>query len=173
MDFQTPWVKYGVYYGITSIILQLISYYVFTIGQGTQALIGIALMITFFILAGKEQKHNNGDILPYGEALKTTFLTGFTGAVISVLFTIVMINLIDPSLLDKLIAIQLETTESMMKTFGMPEDQMAAALEKAEEEASTAFTPLKQLFGLAIASIVILIIAAITSIFIKKNEVLT
>jgi hypothetical protein len=71
---------------------------------------------------------------------------------------------------EKLAEISVETARSMMEKFGMPEDQMAAALEKAEEEAANAFTPGKMLLQIVYGSIFVLIFAAIVSIFIKKNE---
>ncbi len=57
-----------------------------------------------------------------------------------------------------------------MEAFGMSEDQMAEALEKAEEQTANSFTPGKMLLSILTNSIFILIIAAIVSIFIKKEE---
>jgi hypothetical protein len=167
---QPIWLRYGLFYGLSSILLSLFIYYGYSAGLGMQSLIGMVIMILFLILAGKAQKKENNDVLTYGEALKTTFLTGFAGTVISVLFTIIWINLVDPSLVEKLAEMGLEAARSMMEMFNMPEDQMAAAMEKAEEETLNAFTPLKQLLSIFQASIFTLIIAAIISIFLKKEE---
>ncbi|MBK8055076.1 MAG: DUF4199 domain-containing protein [Saprospiraceae bacterium] len=171
MDFlQSNWVKYGMYLGIITILVQLVSYYVTPINVWMQMLLGFVIMIVLFYLAGKAEREANGGVLSYGQALKTTFLTGLTGTVISTLFSIILIQLIDPSLVEKLAEISVETARSMMEKFGMPEDQMAAALEKAEEEAANAFTPGKMLLQIVYGSIFVLIFAAIVSIFVKKNE---
>jgi hypothetical protein len=178
MDFlQTNWAKYGVYNALAGIFIQLVSFYVLPVNIWMQMLVGIIVMIVFFYLAGKAEKEDNGGILSYKKALSTTFLTGFTGLVIGTLFMIILVHLIDPSLIEKLTAMSVDAARSMMEKFGMPEDQMAAALEKAEEDAANAFTPLRQLLNIVTGSIMVLIVAAIVSIFIKKeadpNQIVT
>jgi hypothetical protein len=164
------WLRYGMFYGLASILLSMIIYYVYSAGLGMQFWISMAIMILFLVYAGKAQKKANNGVLGYGEALLTTFLTGFVGTTISVLFTIIWINLIDPSLVEKLTEMALDTARSMMEMFNLPEDQMAAAMEKAEEDSVNAFTPLKQIFSIFSSSIFTIIIAAIISIFLKKEE---
>jgi hypothetical protein len=164
------WLRYAIIYGLASILMSLIFYYAVTIGMGKQSIISFILMIIFMVLSGKAERQSNGDVLSYGEALKTTFLTGFIGLAISGLFAMILMNLIDPSLTEKLTEQALEMTRSMMESFGMPEDQIEEAIEKAEEQTSQAFTPLKQIIGILQSSIFALIIAAIVSIFIKKDE---
>jgi hypothetical protein len=173
MDIQPIWLRYGIYYGLVSIVFSLLSYYVMPFGFGMQILIGLVIMTAFLILSGKAQRNENRDIMSYGEALKTTFLTGFSGSAISVLFSIILINLIDPGLTEKLAEMSVDAARSMMETFKMPEDQMAEALEKAEEQSLDAFTPLKQLLNLFQVAILVLIVSAIVSIFLKKEEDIT
>lgn len=171
MDFlQSNWVKYGVYYGIISILVQLVSYYVTPISTGLQMGLSFVIMIALFYLAGKAERETNGGVLSYGQALKTTFLTGLTGTVVSILFSIILIQLIDPGLVEKLTEIQIEATRSMMEKLGTSEDKIAEIMEKMEEDAPNAFTPGKMLLTIPILSIFVLIFAAIVSIFIKKNE---
>ncbi|MBC7885228.1 MAG: DUF4199 domain-containing protein, partial [Saprospiraceae bacterium] len=126
--------------------------------------------ITIFVLAGKEERMKQGGYLSYGKALKTTFLAGFTGMVISGLFTLILINLIDPGLADVLKEQILESTRSMMESFGAPEDTISEAMEKTEEGMEDQFTPLSQLLNILKGGIFVLVIAAIVSIFIKKEE---
>ena len=158
------------YYGLTSIAIQLFSFYVVSISVWIQLLLGIVVMVVLFFLAGKEERTENNGVLSYGQALITTFLTGFTGVLISTLFMIILIQLVDPGLVEKLTQMSVDAAKSVMESFGMPEDQMAAALEKAEEDAANSFTPLNQLLQILWGSIMILIVAAIVSIFIKKDE---
>ena len=166
---QTNWAKYGIYYGVISILIQLISFYVVPINIWLQMLVGIIIMCVTFYLAGKEERNDKGGVLTYGEALKTTFLTGFVGLVISTLFLIILIQLVDPGLVEKLTQMSMDAARGMMESFGMPEDQMAEALEKAEEDAANSFTPVRQLINIFTGSIMVLIVAAIMSIFIKKE----
>ncbi len=171
MDFlQKNWAKYGVYYGILSIVIQLFSFYVMSINIWVQMVLGIIIMIVLFYLAGKAERLENDGVLSYGKALVTTFLTGFTGLVIGTLFMIILIQLVDPGLVEKLTQMSVDAAKSMMESFGMAEDQMAAALEKAEEDAANSFTPVRQLLNILWGSFMVLIVAAIVSIFIKKEE---
>ena len=57
-----------------------------------------------------------------------------------------------------------------MESFGMPEDKMAEAMEKAEEEVGNAYSISKQLQSIISGAIMSIIVAAITSIFTKKEE---
>ncbi len=163
------WLRYGVLYGIFSILISLISFYLVKIGSGTQLIISFVIMILFMVLASKAEKSMNDGILSYGDTLKTTFLTSFLGLMISGLFLIIMVHLIDPSLIDKIIQQSLDFTRWMMGFFGAPEDQIENAMEEAESKVSESVTPLNQIINILIMSLFYLIIAAIVSIFVKKD----
>ncbi len=169
MDFQSNWMKYGVMYGLAGIVFQLIMYYVIPLGLWTQMLFGFIIMVVVFVMAGKAQRNENGGVLSYGEALKTTFLTGLVGSLLAGLFSIVLINLIDPSLVDKLTEMAIESTKSMMASFGTPEDAMNEALDNVESEMADQFTPFGQLMNMLKSAVFIVIPAAIVSIFLKKE----
>ena len=170
MSINPLWLKYGIIYGLISVIFSLVYYYVIPFGLGTMSIISFIIMIVILVIVGRTQRQENNDILPYGEALKTTFLTGLVGVVISTLFTIILVNLIDPSLVEKLTEMGMDAARSMMEAVGMPEDKLAEAMEKAEEESVNGFTPTKQLLSIFQSAIFVLIVAAIVSIFIKKDE---
>lgn len=102
MNINPLWLRYGIIYGLVSIVFSLVNYYVVSMGLGTMSIISFIIMIVILVIVGRAQRQENNDILPYGEALKTTFLTGLVGVVISTLFTIILVNLIDPSLVEKL-----------------------------------------------------------------------
>jgi hypothetical protein len=163
------WLRYGIIFGVISIVLSIIFFYVFPIGIGKQVIFSYGIMIIYLVLAAKAEKNQNAGILSYGEALKTTFLTGFSGMVISGLFSLILMNLIDPSLVDKLTEQTLEMSRSMMETLGVPDDQIEQAMEEAETKTSEAFTPLNQVLGILQSAIGVVIFAAIVSIFVKKD----
>lgn len=163
------WLRYGILFGIVSIIFSLIFFYVFPIGLGKQGIFSLVLMVVFLVLAGQAEKKENFGVLSYGEAFKTTFLAGFSGLVISGLFTIILMNLIDPSLVEKMTEQTIEMTRSMMESFGLPEDQVEQAMDDAEGKMAEAYTPLNQILSIFQYAILALIFAAIVSIFIKKD----
>jgi len=170
MNIQPIWLKFGIYYGIASILAALIIFYIMPVGMFTQLFITIVMLVIFMVIASKAQKAEDNGILPYGEALKTSFLTGFTGFIIALLFNLILLYLIDPSLLDVLVERNIEDTKALMESFGMPEDKMAEAMEKAEEEVGNAYSISKQLQSIISGAIMSIIVAAITSIFTKKEE---
>lgn len=170
MDFQTPWIKYGVIYGIISICLFLFSAYVSPLGIWTQLMLGIVIMIVLMVLSAREEKASKEGILNYGEALKNTFLTGMLGFAISGLTTMIMVHLIDPSLIEVLHEQALNSVESMLTFFGAPDDAISEAMEKAEADIEDQFTPVAQILNIFKSSIMVVIVAAIVSIFVKKNE---
>lgn len=170
MNIQPIWLKFGIYFGIVSILTALIFFYILPIGMFTQLFITIVILVVFMVMASKEQKAVDSGILPYGEALKTSFLTGFIGFTIALLFNLILLNLIDPGLVDVLVERNIEDTKAMMESFGIPEDQMAEAIEKAEEEIGNAYTVQKQLQSIISGAVISILVGAITSIFTKKDE---
>ena len=170
MDFQTPWIKYGIIYGIVSIFLFIFSAYILPIGIWVQSLLGITIMVVLMVMSAKEEKANNDGLLSYGEALKNTSFTGIIGMVISGLAYLILLNLIDPDLVEVLQTRAIESVESMMSSFGASEDVISEAIEKAEADIEGQFTPIAQILNIVKGSIMVVIIASIVSIFVKKNE---
>ena len=163
-------VKYGLYYGLTSVIIALISFYIYPIGIFTQMALGFAIMIVFFILGAKEEARLNNNVLSYGDALKTTFLIGVIGVIISVIFSMLMMKVIDPTLQDVLKERMIESTASMMEKLGVPDETVAETVEKAEADFEKSMETSNILLSSLTNSIFVLIIAAIVSIFVKKEE---
>ncbi|MBK9255478.1 MAG: DUF4199 domain-containing protein [Saprospiraceae bacterium] len=170
MDLQNNWLKYGIIYAAISILISLISFYVYQIGIWTMMLVSFVIMIIIFIAAAKAEKSLNDGILPYGKALKLTFLTGFVGFLIASVFSIILTTLIDPSVVDVIREQALESSRSLMEKLGTPEDVISEAMDKAEEDFDNRFTVTGQLLNILTSSIFVLIIAAIVSIFVKKDE---
>ncbi len=170
MDIKPIWLKFGIIFGALSIILYLISYYVFPMGMWKQLLFGFTIMIVIMVLSAREYKREHDGILPYGEALKLTFLTGFTGSLIAGIFSIILINLVDPSIVDILKEQAIESTQAMLESFGAKEDVINEAMDEIENDFESRFTFTSQLLGNFTNAIFIVIIASIVSIFVKKDD---
>lgn len=169
-NIQPVWIKYGIIYGIISILITIFTYYVFSLNPWVQGVFGFTIMVFIMLLAGKEQRRLNGESMTFFEAYTTTFLTAFVGTTISALFSIILINLIDPSLVDKLTDIIVEQTQATMQSLGLPEDKIDEALEDLENNTANNFTPGMLLWGLLMSSIVLAIFAVIVSLFLKKEQ---
>lgn len=170
MNLQNPWLKYGLISGLASIATSITFFYLIDMGIFKQSMIGFGLMILFMVLAGLEYRRTHDNIMLYGEAFKVTFLTAFIGMLISFAFSNILFHLIDPGLVDVVVEKTIESTRSFMVSVGAPDDQVEEAIEKMEEEMPEGFSPLGQLQSLFSSSVVSAILAAIVSIFLKKDE---
>ncbi len=169
-NIQPIWLKYGIIYGILAIVISLISYYTTFLNSWIQGILGFAIMIFFMLMAGKEQRETQGGYIKYLDAFKVTFLSAFLGTVISVFFSIIMINLIDPSLADKLSEFAIEQTRTTMEKIGTPSDKIEEAVESMEESLPNSFSPYNQLLALLMSSFFIAIISALVSLFIRREN---
>lgn len=107
-------VQNGLYLGVALCLLTLVMYFFsprFMLSWGSW--FSFLVYILFMVKAGKEEKEMMGGYASFGEMLKPTFLTYIIGSLIASLFTYVLINFIDPSLMDIMKDIQVETIDKM------------------------------------------------------------
>jgi len=170
MNWQQTWIKYGLILSLATIGLTILFFYLVDIGLFKQSLILYGAIVLFMVLAGLEYRKNNQNTMLYGEAFKVTFLTTLLGMVISSVFSYVLMNFIDPELVDIMVEKTIDSTESFMRSVGAPEDQIDQALDQLETEMPLQFTlagTLKNMINIVIISA---ILSAIVSIFLRKEE---
>ena len=90
--------------------------------------------------------------------------------IVSTIFNILLYYVIDPELPAMLADQSVENAESMMRNFGMPEDQMEEALEKTRTDTLDRFTVSGSLIGFLWGLIIYAILSLITGAIIKKKE---
>lgn len=158
-------VSFGIITGILSILITTFIYLVdlklFTawwLGLGSIALyiaIGVYLLI-------KTKKELNGQF-SFKDAFTTYFISAIIGIGISVVFNILLFNVIDPTLKDTVQELSIESAVNMMKKFGTPTSEIKKAVEGMSE--SNQFETLNQLkgsaFSIIFSAIFGLILAAI------------
>ena len=171
MNIENTWLKYGLIYGIFSIVSQLLFYYVMPLGVYIEGFINLIALIVFMVLAVREEKskYDAESAFPFGSAFVTSFLAGFIGTLISTLFSIILIQLIDPSLVDKLTERMVESTESLMSKMNAPDDQVQIAIEKIEAEMDGKFTPGSLLMSTFFSAFFLAMIAAIIGLIYKRE----
>ncbi len=170
MDLNTYWVKYGLLLAAVSIVIALISFYLFPMGIWTQFGLSLLIYVGFMVMAAKDQREKNGGIINFGDAFKTVFFTGLVGSIISILFTLIWMNLIDNSLPEKLAEMAMDSTRDMLEKFGADENTIAEAIEKAEEEMEGKFTPFNYILQGFQGILMGLIPSAIIALIMKKEE---
>lgn len=132
--------------------------------------IALAIYLGFTIYGGINYRNSIGGFLPYGKA----FVHGFTmlavSALVATIFNLVMYNVIDTELPQKLADAAIENQRSMMESMGAPEDTIETELAKARERVENQYT----VGGIALGYVFILVFSAImaliSAIFVRKNE---
>ena len=162
-------VQYGLIYGIITIILTMITYF---IGPSFYSkwmnfillmIAGIILTIIVVTMAMKDRKKSQGGYLSFKEGFQTGFITVLVAILVSTIFSIVFFNFIDPGYATQVQNVIVDSTTEMMEKFGAPDAQIDEAIAKAEK--NNPFSIASQLknvvSNLIFSSIIVLIIAAI------------
>jgi Protein of unknown function (DUF4199) len=168
-------VKSGLILGGISIALTLVIYAVdYTIlVQLKMLLLTLLISVGFAVYAGITYRKEIGGFITFGKAWQHGFITFAVSSSISILFSFVLYYVIDPELPQKLTEASLANTEEMMRSFGMPEDQMEEAMEKAREGSKDQFSVSKTALSYVFFLIGGAILALISGAIVKKNQPVT
>lgn len=169
-------IKFGLFYGLVSVILSLVLYLIdkeLMTGSIPTTIAAFVIATVFMVLAAKATKADNGGILPYGEAVITTFLVLSIGFFISGLFIYVMFNFIDPSLVDLTRERAIEMTEKLIAMMGQDNEDAIDKMREALEEQDFSMGLGQVLMSWLGNSVVGLIYALIISAFVKKEATLS
>jgi len=165
-------VKYGIYSGVASVLFSMVLYFINpSLMFGMAAWIGLLIPVYFMYKAATEEKMENDGYLSFGEALKATFLVAVIAFLISTLYSYVLINFIDPSLVDTIKQQSVEAAEKVAGMFGGDEDVLEEMRDQMDEQnfaPTLASSLMSYLFTLIIPGFpMALIVSAITK---KNNE---
>ncbi len=129
--FEKPMVKWGLFLGGVNVLYILLIYLidVSLLVSFWNSLISLALTVVFMILAMREQRAQNGNALPYGNAVVVGIAVGVLSSLVGVGFNGLLYNVIDPSLAETMKELTIEKTASMMEGFGASEADIEKALE--------------------------------------------
>ena len=122
---QNHFVRYGVIMGIVSIMFSIVIYFAspqFLLTWGSWA--GLVITIYFMIKSINDTKRDNAGFLTLAESFKAGWLTYVLGSVISSVFMYMMVNFIDPALIDIIRDTQIEALEKVGQAFNLSESQL-------------------------------------------------
>jgi hypothetical protein len=125
--------KYGQYAGLGLIIMTLLLYLVnakFMLTSGSW--LGLLVLLVFMVMSCRELRMEQGNVMSLSEGFKVSWITWAISTIMSGIFSLILIYLIDPSLLQLTQEIAMEATEKLMNWFGASEDAIQEALEQAE-----------------------------------------
>ncbi|TAG13095.1 MAG: DUF4199 domain-containing protein [Sphingobacteriia bacterium] len=163
--------KYGLICGIAALLLMFGSWAsgdavyanVQMYGTFVPYMFGIILFVAFTI------RKQNGGFISFAEVLKFSFLAFSVSAVIVGIGNLVLLNLIDKGLSERMAEIGLEKTRQMMEKFGASEEDIEKSM--ASTQASMKDTGPKKIFlGTGITIVLGFVEALIISIIAKKDE---
>ena len=166
-------VKYGLIIGCVSVGILMMKYFIdpkqiFSF-LSIWSLLGVVFTLVLLFLAAKTARDQNGGVISFGEAFKTSFIAYLISAVLSALTLQILMYVIDTGLQEIAMDAQLGITESTMRWMGASEADILEAIEEAEENMETIdINPIGQFFigilnavlffGLPISAIIGLIV---------------
>jgi len=164
--------RWAIIMGVVSILYTIILYVIdYTLMVQLKMLfIALALYFGIAIYGGIDYRKSVGGFLSYGKAWQHAMIVFAISALISTLFNLLFYNVIDSELPAKLTEASMENTRQMMANFGAPEDQIDKAMADAKTRTEGQFTPIGMAKGYLFILVVSAVMAAISSIFVKKNE---
>lgn len=164
--------KHGAILGIISIVLTLLLYVIdYTLMVNWKVgLVLSAVLIGYVIYAGIDYRKELGGFMSFGKAFQHGFIMFAVSGLLSTVFSLVLYNVVDTELPAKLTETTIESTTEMMEGFGMPEDKLEEAMEKARKDAEDRFTVAGTFKGYAIGLIIFAVFALITGAIVKRKE---
>jgi hypothetical protein len=91
--------KYGLIYGLVSILLSAFSLLILKTTQGPIQWIGFVLPIVFLVLAMREFKNQGDGFMGFGQGFSIGFLVSLISGLLSSVFTYIYLKYIDDSVL--------------------------------------------------------------------------
>jgi hypothetical protein len=165
-------IRWGMITAAVSIILTMTLYVIdYTLMVQLKFLfVALAVYFGITIYAGIDYRNSIGGFLAYGKAFQHGFLILAVSGLIATFFNILLYQVIDPELPQKLVDASMENTRAMMESFGTPEEAMEEAMEKAKESTAEQFTIVGMAKGYIYIAIFSAIMALISAIFVRKNQ---
>ncbi|MEN8186254.1 MAG: DUF4199 domain-containing protein [Bacteroidota bacterium] len=158
---------YGIILGVASILMSVV---LFALGMHydqdwKQGTFGIIITIAVIFLGIKKYKEFNEGYLTLGEAIKTGLGIALIGGIISVIYTLIFMNFIEPDFIDNLMTKAEETLLEQFPDFSDEQLEQAIAMQRkmASPLILSAFSLIGSLFfGL--------IISLVSGLILKKNK---
>ena len=128
--------------------------------------ISVALLIYF----GINYRNSIGGILSYKDSFIYLYILSLFSALFQLIWGIIFFQVIDPELGDKLSQLVIESTVSVMESFGSGGEAIDATIEQLEEDVPQSFTPTGQIKNFGWQFLTAAVSSGIIAIFVKKNK---
>ncbi len=158
-------VNYGLYVGVLSSIVHLALWAAGKLIElnWVNSLIWFIALIVFVALGIKNHKETNGGFISWGQGVKIGMGIAMISGVISVVYTLLFMNVIDPTFQQQAMEVQ----QQAWIDAGMTQEQIDGATEMTEKFQGPIVI---SGFILVLSAIVGFVISAITAAIMKKDE---
>lgn len=140
-------INFGIITGIVSVLITS-SIYIIDLSLMTKWWLAIIILVVYIVIGSvmlSKTKKDLGGFLSFKEGFTTYFISALIGIAISVIFNILLFNVIDPEAAIALKEMTLESTAEMMKKFGAPSSEIKKTIEKLKDYEQ--FSAIEQLKG--------------------------
>lgn len=159
--------NYGLFFGIVSVLMQVVLYVTNShlSPHWSYMLISTLVTVGFIVYAIKAYKAENGGYLALSEALKVGVGISLIAAIITSVWSLVLMNVLEPTYMEQVAEVQ---REQMIENYpDMNEEQMNQAMEMGAQFSSPWITIA---FGIVISMFVGLIISLIAGAIMKQKR---
>jgi len=162
-------VKWGILAGLFSVILTTVNF-MFIIGNypfflATSFVIYV-VVILFYFFAGVQQRRAFGGYISLKEAFRTIFIVILISGLISTVYGILYVKLIDPGVMDTI----KESTMAFLERVGTPPEKIDETVEAFDREAARGMQPARLLYAFAQQIIVQSIFGFICAFIVKRKR---
>tara|TARA_B100001287_G_scaffold264081_1_gene255573 strand:- start:370 stop:924 length:555 start_codon:yes stop_codon:yes gene_type:complete len=133
-------------------------------------LLAIVISMGLVIYIGVSFRNTTGGYMSYKESLKFTFLVFTVSYIVGAMFNILLYNVIDPTLPEVMKELTVQNTVTMLESFGTPQEAIDASIPEIEKSIEENTSPIGIIKATPWGLLFVFILAAISSIFVKKNE---
>lgn len=151
--------KNGLYFGLASIALGVITYVMGISLKQTiiLGLLGLVIMAVFIVLGIKQFKNENSGFLSIGQAIKIGIGIALVGAVISAVYNIIFRTIIDPDYVLQMVEMQ----KTQMAEYGvtLPEEEWEKILEEQKQTSSIILASLWSVLGMVFVGFIVSLIS--------------
>lgn len=165
-------IKFGAIMGAVGFVLTLLLYAVdYTLlADWKVGLLIFACFIGVVIYAGINYRNSIGGFISYGKAFQHGFLALAIAGIVGVVGNILLYTIVDPELPQKLADVAIENAQAMMEKFGAPADKIDESVAQMRDDMPKKFGVVGQLTGYLWGLIFYAVIAAISSLIVRKNK---
>lgn len=163
-------ITFGVIMGVVSVLITATLYAVdleLFVNKGVGVMSMVVYLILGVVVVSRTKKQLQGQIT-FKEAFTSYFLAAVIGSTISVLFNIVLFNLIDPAAKETLRDITLKYTVESLKSWNVPPSAINQTIKDLQEKDT--YAPGSQMFGLIISFILNAILGLILALIFKSKS---